>query len=62
MKPLNYSLHEGDEDNYKKLINKNSFRSASQYHIILLIYQTMKVSNLPKQNNNLQPKALSVSQ
>lgn len=57
MKPLSYSLHEGDEDNYKKLNNKNSFKSAFQYHIILLMYQTMKVSNLPKQNNILQPKA-----
>lgn len=57
MKPLSYSLHEGDEDNYKKLNNKNSFKSAFQYHIILLMYQTKKVSNLPKQNNILQPKA-----
>lgn len=39
-----------------------SFKCSLQQNIILLMYQTMKASNSPKQNSNLQSKAHEITE
>lgn len=45
-----------------KILLTKSFKSSFQQHITLLMYQTMKASNSPKQNSNLQSKAYEITE
>lgn len=45
----------------KNLLTK-SFKNSFQHHIILEMYQSMKASNPPKQNSNLQSKAYEITE
>lgn len=45
-----------------KILLTKSSKSSFQQHITLLMYQTMKASNSPKQNSNLQSKAYEITE